>query len=431
MRGDTANTHPHSKLTFLFLIYYYLLLISKATLLLFILYYLFVFFNSYAVSRMHVATANTHHHSKPTFLFLIIYSLFSMQHILIAGGAGFVGSHLALWFKEKYPESRITAIDNLSRNGSALNVPRLQKAGVHFIQADTRFPEQLVTEYPVSLVIDAAAEPSVLAGISGGLDYLIHTNFNGTIHLLDLAKAHGAGFIFLSTSRVYPYTSLQQLVVVPENNRFVLGTASYPQGISHHGISEDFSLNGPRSLYGATKLASELMVQEYAATFGVKAVINRCGVIAGPWQMGKVDQGVTILWLAKHFWKQPLQYIGFGGNGLQVRDLLHVQDLCRLIDFEAHHLSLLNGQTLNAGGGAGNTVSLAELTYLCSELTGHEVPVTAVDENRPGDIPWYVTDNTRITAATGWRPEKTVKDILLDSYQWLQENEGLLRPVLG
>jgi CDP-paratose 2-epimerase len=354
-----------------------------------------------------------------------------MQHILIAGGAGFVGSHLALWFKEKYPESRITAIDNLSRKGSALNVPRLQKAGVHFIQADTRFPAQLVTEYPVSLVIDAAAEPSVLAGISGGLDYLIHTNFNGTIHLLDVARAHGAGFIFLSTSRVYPYSSLQQLEVVPENNRFVLGTASCPTGISHLGITEDFGLNGPRSLYGATKLSSELMVQEYAATFGIPAVINRFGVIAGPWQMGKVDQGVTILWLAKHFWQQPLQYIGFGGTGLQVRDLLHVEDLCRLIDYEAHHLQALNMQTFNAGGGPSNTVSLAELTHLCSEITGNEVPVTAVDENRPGDIPWYVTDNTRITAATGWRPEKTVKDILLDSYQWLQENEGLLRPVLG
>jgi CDP-paratose 2-epimerase len=354
-----------------------------------------------------------------------------MQHTLIAGGAGFVGSHLAIWFKSQYPHYRVTALDNLSRKGSELNVSRLQAAGVHFIQADTRFPAQLVMEHPVSLVIDAAAEPSVLAGISGGLDYLIHTNFNGTIHLLDLAKAHGAGFIFLSTSRVYPYTSLQQLEVVPENNRFVLGTASYPQGISHHGISENFSLNGPRSLYGATKLASELMVQEYAATFGVKAVINRCGVIAGPWQMGKVDQGVTILWLAKHFWKQPLQYIGFGGTGLQVRDLLHVQDLCRLIDYEAHNLPELNMQTFNAGGGQANTISLAELTDLCSEITGNTVPISPVHEDRAGDIPWYVSDNRLITAATGWKPEKTVTDILKDSFKWLTENESILKPILG
>lgn len=353
------------------------------------------------------------------------------MHLIIAGGAGFVGSQLAFWFRCHYPFWKITVLDNLSRKGSALNVPRLEAAGIRFRQADTRFPEQLAADEPVDMVIDAAAEPSVLAGLQDGLDYLIHTNFNGTVHLLNLARQQGAGFIFLSTSRIYPYTRLQALPMQEGASCFALPDGLGIPGLGPQGLSEDFPLVGARSLYGATKLSSELMVQEYAAAFGLQALVNRCGVLAGPWQMGKVDQGVTALWLARHFWQQPLQYIGFGGQGLQVRDLLHVHDLCRLVDYQLHHLSALSGRTFNVGGGPSNAVSLQELTGLCQSIIGHRVPIASVPDTRPGDIPWYVTDNTRITAATGWKPEKTVVDILQDTHHWIREHEAALKPVLG
>ena len=354
------------------------------------------------------------------------------MHLLIAGGAGFVGSQLAFYCKQQYPHYHIIALDNLSRNGSQLNVPRLQAAGIQFVKADTRFPEQLASLPAVDMVIDTAAEPSVLAGLDGGgLDYLIHTNFNGTVHLLDVARKHGAGFLFLSTSRVYPYTVLEQLPVQQQGLRFTLPAQGLPAGYSANGITEAASLSGVRSLYGATKLASELMVAEYGAAFGIPTLINRFGVLAGPWQMGKVDQGVTALWLAKHFYNQQLQYIGFGGQGLQVRDILHIADACRLIDYEMHHLQALQGQTFNAGGGLSSSASLAELTQYCQQLTGNTIPITSVAQNRPADIPWYITDNSAITAATGWAPQKTVPDILADTLAWMQQHAEELRPILG
>jgi CDP-paratose 2-epimerase len=202
-------------------------------------------------------------------------------------------------------------------------------------------------------------------------------------------------------------------------------------GCSSRGIGEEFPLQGSRSLYGATKLASELMVEEYHAFFGLKTVINRCGVIAGPWQMGKVDQGVIALWMANHFWQKPLQYIGFGGQGMQVRDVLHIADLYRLVDYELHHPDVVNGQTFNAGGGPGCSVSLAELTHHCQQLTGHRVSITVSPTDRPGDIPIYITNNSKLTAATGWKPEKTIMDVLTDTYHWMRDNEALLRPVFA
>lgn len=373
-------------------------------------------------------------YSHTTFaLFLLFlsfyYNSFKNMHIFIAGGAGFVGSSLALYFRNHYPSIQVTVMDNLMRKGSELNVPTLQSAGVRFLEGDTRFPSQLAIEGPVDVIIDAAAEPSVLSGFAGGLDYLVHTNFNGTVHLLDLAKEKGAGFIFLSTSRVYPYTPLLALPMRLEGER--LCPDEEMPGLSARGITENFPLSGVRSFYGATKLSSELMVQEYSAAFGMPVVINRCGVIAGPRQMGKVDQGVTMLWLAKHYWKKSLQYIGFGGQGHQVRDLLHVEDLCRLVAYEVQHLGQLSGHTFNVGGGAQNAISLAELTSLCRDITGNTISITSAAQNRPADIPWYITDNSLITKTTDWRPEKSVRNILEDSYNWLREHEVSLEGMLG
>src|SRR5690606_3523819 len=121
-------------------------------------------------------------------------------------------------------------------------------------------------------------------------------------------------------------------------------------------------LSGFRSLYGATKLSSEYIIQEFCQNFGLKTVINRCGVLTGPYQMGKVDQGVVVLWMAKHFWKGKLEYIGYRGEGLQVRDILHVHDLFELIDIQTKGISKYTGSIFNVGGGIEISCSLKELT---------------------------------------------------------------------
>ena len=350
--------------------------------------------------------------------------------ILITGGAGFVGSSLAITLKTNYPNYQLFALDNLKRRGSELNLSRLKKAGVEFVHGDIRNKEDFDALPAVDAIIEASAEPSVLAGLDGTPDYLINTNLFGTVNCLNYALKHKAAFVFLSTSRVYPIKTLESLNFVEEETRFALADEQPVPGVSAKGIAENFPLDGPRSLYGTTKLASELLIQEYNEFYDLKTVINRCGVITGPWQMGKVDQGVMVLWVAKHYFQQQLGYFGYGGTGKQIRDMLHVADLYRLIDWQLHHLDQVNGQILNAGGGLESSASLQELTEMCQEATGHTIPIKAVAETRTADIRLYVTDNTKVTELTGWKPEIGIKQIVEEIAAWLQENEDDLGPIL-
>lgn len=350
--------------------------------------------------------------------------------ILITGGAGFVGSSLAIALKSNYPTYQVFALDNLKRRGSELNISRLKKAGVEFVHGDIRSKEDFDSLPAVDTVIEASAEPSVLAGLDGTPDYLINTNLFGTVNCLNYALKHKAAFLFLSTSRVYPIKTLENLNFVEEETRFALADEQPVPGASSKGIAENFPLEGPRSLYGTTKLASELLIQEYNEFYGLKTVINRCGVITGPWQMGKVDQGVMVLWIAKHYFEQQLGYFGYGGTGKQIRDMLHVADLYRLIDWQLHNLDAVNGQVLNAGGGLESSASLQELTKICQEVTGKTIPIKAVAETRTADIRLYVTDNTKVTALTGWKPVLGIKQIVEEIAAWLAENEEDLKPIL-
>jgi CDP-paratose 2-epimerase len=351
--------------------------------------------------------------------------------ILITGGAGFVGSNLAFLLKNKYSEWEIIALDNLKRRGSELNIPFLKSAGVEFIHGDIRNREDLCFDEKIDFIIDAAAEPSILAGIDETPDYLIHTNLNGTVHLLSLAKKQNAGFIFLSTSRIYPIKSLEKLNYREDESRFELEETQPFPGCGKKGIGETFPLSGARSFYGTTKLASELMLQEYEAFYGLKAVINRCGVIAGPRQMGKVDQGVVVLWMARHFWKKELSYIGYNGSGKQVRDVIHILDLFDLIDYELTHFEKAAGKIYNVGGGRKVSFSLKELTGHCAAITGNSVPVKSVSANRIGDIPIYLTDHSSVTGETGWTPGRDLQTILTDIYEWLKKDEKQLKNILA
>jgi CDP-paratose 2-epimerase len=354
-----------------------------------------------------------------------------MKQILIAGGAGFVGSNLAFLLKDKYPEWQIIALDNLKRRGSELNIPFLKSAGVEFIHGDIRNKEDLCFDEKIDFIIDAAAEPSILAGLNETPDYLIHTNLNGTIHLLSLAKKHNAGFIFLSTSRIYPIKRLEKLNYSEEESRFELEEAQPVTGCSRNGIAETFPLSGARSFYGTTKLASELVLQEYETFYGLKVVINRCGVIAGSRQMGKVDQGVVVLWMARHFWEKELSYIGYNGSGKQVRDVVHILDLFDLIEYELTHFEKVAGKIYNVGGGREVSFSLRELTEHCIAITGHKMTIKSVLTNRVGDIPIYLTDYSLVKGETGWYPKRNLQVILTDIYEWLKKDEKQLKNILA
>ena len=268
------------------------------------------------------------------------------------------------------------------------------------------------------------------AGYGGSPAYVVNTNLLGTVNCLEAARRHGADLVFLSTSRVYPIDPLRRLPLERGTARLVLPDGAAGPGWSSAGIATDFPMPGSRSIYGATKLASELMIEEYGAMYGLRAVINRCGVLTGPWQMGKVDQGVVVLWAARHLYGGALSYSGFGGEGLQVRDMLHVADLYDLLTAQVAGMDRFQGRVFNVGGGPEVSVSLAELTALCAERAGRSIPIAASPETRAADIPWYVTDNTDVTQATGWRPRHLPGTIMDELFGWLDANRRILEPIL-
>lgn len=350
--------------------------------------------------------------------------------ILVTGGAGFVGSTLCLQLKKKYPYYSIIAFDNLKRRGSELNLTEFQKNDIRFVHGDIRIMEDIMAVGEFNVLIEASAEPSVLAGIDTDPTYIINNNLYGSINCFNACLKYNAKLIFLSTSRVYPIKSIELANYTEELTRFSLNDIQTIEGISAKGISEKLSLAGARSFYGATKLASELFINEYAAFYGIKAAITRFGVIAGPRQMGKTDQGVVTLWMAKHFWKQPLKYIGYGGSGKQVRDILHVDDLVKLIDKQVHNIENFENKIYNAGGGSQNSVSLMEMTAMCEKITGNKIKIESIAETRTADLRIFITDNSQIEMETHWKPVKTVEDIFTDIFSWIRENEEQLKPIL-
>jgi CDP-paratose 2-epimerase len=354
----------------------------------------------------------------------------NLKNILITGGAGFVGSALALELGKQYSDIKVYCLDNLKRRGSELNIPRLKRAGIEFVHGDIRNKEDFDGLPPIDLIIEASAEPSVLAGINSSPDYLLNTNLVGTINCLNFALKNKSDFIFLSTSRIYPIKNIEKINYTESGTRFVIDKEQKLPGISVNGISEEFPLNGTRSLYGASKLASELIIQEYAETYGLRVVINRCGVLTGPWQMGKVDQGVVVLWAARHFWKKNLSYIGYGGTGKQVRDILHTKDLYQLIDWQIKNIDKVNGEIFNVGGGNEVSVSLLELTQLCEKISGNKIEIAQIKETRQADIPIYITDNTKITKLSGWTPKIKPLQIMTEIHDWITNNEKDLESIL-
>jgi CDP-paratose 2-epimerase len=350
--------------------------------------------------------------------------------VLITGGAGFVGGNLAVSLAERHPNWTIVALDNLMRRGSELNLERLRAAGVEFRHGDVREPADIAAAGGFDAMVECSAEPSVLAGF-GDPSYSVQTNLIGAFNCLERIRAEDAFLVFLSTSRVYPVAAQLALKTEETETRFELAETQPLPGAGREGIAEDFPMTGARTLYGATKLSAEHLIEEYADSFGLRAVVDRCGVIAGPWQMGKVDQGVFSWWLLSHLFGRPLSYIGYAGSGKQVRDLLHIDDIVDLVDDQLASPERWSGVTANVGGGREGSLSLREATELCRELTGKRVPIATDPETRPGDVPVYLSDCAHLRSLTSWRPRRGPRDVLADLLDWSAAHEDSLRAALG
>lgn len=342
-----------------------------------------------------------------------------------------MGGALATELKRACPGATVVALDNLKRAGSELRRSAFKAADIEFVHGDIRNPDDLALgNRSIDYLIECSAEPSVLAGFDGSPRYVLDTNLGGTINCLELARQRKSKVVFLSTSRVYPTATCNQLAFTEESTRYQLTARQTIAGASEQGIAEGFPLAGSRTFYGTTKLASEMMLEEYATAYGLEYATIRFGVISGPGQMGKVEQGVFALWMARHLWADSLSYKGWGGKGKQVRDVVHIHDARDLVFSLLSNWDTARGRTLNAGGGRDISASLLEATAACEEITGRKIKFSSVAETHPSDVRIYLTDNSAVTSLLGWRPTHGVRQLFADLQQWMVSDEKRLRPIL-
>ena len=328
------------------------------------------------------------------------------MRILISGVCGFAGTTLARTWIERGAGHTLFGVDNLSRPGSETNRRALRQLGVTVIHGDIRMASDFESLPQVDWVIDAAANPSVRAGVDGltSSRQLVEHNLFGTVNMLEFCRRHGAGFVLLSTSRVYSIRQLAQVKVAVTHGAFAPVREQAVPEVSLDGVKEGFSTEPPLSLYGATKLASEQMALEYGGAFGFPVWVNRCGLLAGPGQFGRHDQGIFSYWI--HSWaaRRPLSYIGFDGTGHQVRDCLHPRDLVALLDRQLSAGDIDASRVVNVAGGTASAISLKQCSEWCADRFGAH-RVSAVVEGRAFDIPWLVLDSAVAQRQWGWAPE--------------------------
>ena len=337
------------------------------------------------------------------------------KQILITGGAGFVGANTAIHLASQ--GYKVTALDNLVRRGSELNLARLGAAGVIFQHGDVRNPEDFPSNRIFDAVLVCAAQPSAIDGYDNPA-YDFKNNTFSLLPALEYCKANGSKLIFWATNKCYPASAI--------NGRPM---KEFPTRWSAAPVDESFPLDGgDRSLYGSSKIMADLMVQEWSDSFRFPAFINRFSCLAGPWQWGKTAQGWVAWWMIAAHFDLPLTYYGFGGK--QVRDVLFIRDLVELVQREIEDASQ-GCKVFNVGGGEGITTSLIEMTQMCQDFTGRSIRLLAEGPERRADFIHYVSDITKVTEALPWYPLVTLEDGLEEIYRWVVDNDATIGKLYG
>ena len=335
--------------------------------------------------------------------------------ILVTGGCGFVGCNISLYLKNK--GHSVNSLDNLSRKGSKYNLNLLKKEKIKNFNIDISKFDKIAKLPKYDLVIDCCAEAAVEVSRKD-IDKVFNTNLVGTINILKKIKKDNSKIIFLSSSRVYPMELFNKIT----KSKILKKKLNIKKL-----IDENDNIIGPKTIYGSTKLASEMFIEEFAYAYKIKYLINRCGVISGPLQFGKQDQGFVSLWIWKHLNKQNLSYIGYGGYGNQVRDVLHIYDLCELINIQIKKFNTIFNQTFTVGGSKKSNVSLKDLTDLCEKLTNNKINFSKKKNTSIYDIPYYISDNSKITKFYKWKPKRNIFQVVKDTYIWLSINKNIIK----
>ena len=327
------------------------------------------------------------------------------KSILIAGGCGFVGTNLAVYLKDELKNFSIYSVDNLKKTYSRFNLNILKKNKIVNYNIDISSKKFSKMKRKFAFIIDCSADPSVENSRKDSRG-VFNNNLMTTLNILEKCKKDKSNLIFISSSRVYP--------IDESNKKFSLKKKSY--------FDEKTKIDGIKTLYGFTKYASELLIKEYSYIFNIKYIINRSGIITGPLQFGKVEQGLVSLWLWRHLKKLKLNYIGFQGKGSQIRDILYVDDFSSLIKKQISTFSKISNQLFCIGGGKNNSLSLKELTKKCQEITKNTPYIGSISQTSKYDIPFFISSNKKIKKFYNWSPKTNINSILKKNLEWIKKD---------
>ena len=339
------------------------------------------------------------------------------MRILITGGAGFIGCNLAEACIDGGHE--VTLLDNLSRRGSEANLAWLRERhgerNFNFIRADIRDAQaMLAAAEGQEAIYHLAAQTAVTTSVTDPRpDFEI--NALGTFNVLEAARraADDPVFIYSSTNKVYG--GMEDALAVEQATRY--GLPAYSSGV---GEDRPLDFHSP---YGCSKGAADQYVRDYARIYGLRSVVFRQSCIYGQRQMGIEDQGWVAWFVIAAVFGKPITIYG---NGKQVRDLLHVDDLVRAFQLATQHIDITRGQVYNLGGGPGNTLSIwAEFGPLVSRLLGRQVIPASFRDWRPGDQPVFVADVSRAEREFGWTPQVSVETGISRLIEWVEQNRDL------
>ena len=335
--------------------------------------------------------------------------------ILITGGCGFVGSNLALFLKKK--GFKVHTLDNLTRKGSRYNSNLLKKQKIKNYKINISNIKKIKSLPKYDLILDCCAEAAVEIS-KKDFDKVINTNLIGTINILKKSKNDKSKIIFISSSRIYPLEEMNKII----KNKNLKSKIKISKM-----FSEKDKIIGPKTIYGLTKLCSEMLIEEFSYAYQLKYLINRCGVISGPLQFGKQDQGFVSLWIWRHLNKKKLSYIGYGGYGNQIRDVLHIDDLSELILLQIKNINKINNKLFTVGGSKTSYTSLSQLTKLCQKITGNKIKMGKVSKTSSYDIPYYLSDNTHVSNTYRWKPKRNINQVVMDTFLWLKKNKPIIK----
>jgi CDP-paratose 2-epimerase len=338
------------------------------------------------------------------------------RQVVVFGGAGFIGSNVAHSYLSE--GRRVLVFDSLCRPGVERNLHWLKAqhgARLDVELADIRDPLAVRRALRhAQEVFHFAAQVAVTTSLDGPV-HDFEVNARGTLNVLEGLRHMDtpASLVFTSTNKVYG--GLPELRFVANGRRYEpLDTAIRAQGISER-CHLDFE-----SPYGCSKGTADQYVLDYSRSYGLRTAVFRMSCIYGPRQFGTEDQGWVAHFLIRALKRQPITLYG---DGMQVRDILFVEDLVRALRLAQSHMGEVSGEAFNIGGGPGRTVSLLELLELIEELGGHR-PEVRFEGWRTGDQRYYVSDTRKFQAATGWAPQVGVREGVARLHAWLEEMLG-------